>query len=70
MCVGEADAFTEDGLRLKDGRTVQGDLIIYATGFKRSYEMLGKELPRIHPCEEGFPLYRDIIPPDVKVSGA
>ena len=64
---GEADAFIEDGIRLKDGRTVQGDLTIYATGFKRSYEMLGKELQKVQPCEEGYPLYRNILPPDVKV---
>ena len=35
--IGEIDRYTENGVILEDGSELQADLIVFATGYKKSY---------------------------------
>lgn len=70
ICVtGQAELFTRDGVQTIAGQDIPADLVIYATGYDRSYDYLAKDvLKALHQTDEGIPLYRDTIPTDVQVS--
>lgn len=63
---GEIDAFSEDGLTLRNGEYIDADLVILATGWRTDYEFLSDELKRALQWEDdGFYLYRHMIHPDL-----
>jgi len=63
--VGEIDRFEKDGLVLRDGSRLQADLVVYATGFAKSYDMFDASVvqPFLEEQKDGLYLYRNMIPP-------
>lgn len=65
--IGEASYFSSTALQTKDGEKLPANLVIYATGFLRDYHYLPQEvLKALDWGEEGIPLYRDTLPPNVQ----
>ena len=65
---GTPAAFTASGLRTHEGKELQADLVIYATGFVRQYDFLPfADLKALGQTCEGIPLYRDVLPLSVPV---
>jgi dimethylaniline monooxygenase (N-oxide forming) len=73
-CKGGIASFTESGVVLTDGSSMEADLVVFGTGFTKSYayleprerEMLGRQ-------SDGLHLYRNIFPlhvPDICFIGA
>lgn len=64
---GFVSHLTPSGIEMKDGRTIQADLVIYGTGFDRNYDFFdfrAKSKLQLQP--DGLYLYRSIIPPLLK----
>merc|ERR1712228_783700 len=63
---GSIDHFIEDGIVLTDGTEIQADVVIYGTGFRKSYDIFDKATQRkLAVARDGLYLYRNIIPPAV-----
>ncbi|GAB2957349.1 NAD(P)/FAD-dependent oxidoreductase [Saccharothrix stipae] len=60
--VGAVQEFTEDGVRLANGRDVAADVVVLATGHRRVFPFL--DLP-VHDDAGRLRLYRGIVPPGV-----
>ncbi len=61
---GEIERFDADGICLADGRHVDADVVICATGWKHDYAFLPVDMrQRIHD-EDGMHLYRHMVHPD------
>lgn len=60
------EAYTENGLALANGDSVEADLVILATGWERDHGFLAREmLSRLGLGDDGFYLYRQMVHPDV-----
>merc|ERR1712224_238812 len=63
---GSIDHFTKDGVVLVDGTEIQADVVIYGTGFKKSYALFDDVTrQRLAAERDGLYLFRNIIPPGV-----
>jgi len=66
--------FTETGVVLEDGSDMSADLVIFGTGFTKSYAYLGSDMvQRLNRQSDGLYLYRNIFPtqvPDLCFIGA
>merc|ERR1711913_273098 len=63
---GAIDHFTEDGIVLNDGSEIQADVVIYGTGFRKSYDIFDKVTQqKLAIARDALYLYRNIIPPAV-----
>eukprot|EP00933_Yihiella_yeosuensis_P061563 TRINITY_DN64393_c0_g1_i1.p1 TRINITY_DN64393_c0_g1~~TRINITY_DN64393_c0_g1_i1.p1 ORF type:complete len:624 (-),score=130.98 TRINITY_DN64393_c0_g1_i1:155-2026(-) len=69
LVVGSIDRFKEDGtgVVLNDGTELDCDLVVYGTGFKKSYDIFDSTFvqPKLNIQKDGLYLYRNIIPPQV-----
>merc|ERR1719221_1794233 len=64
--LGSIDHFVEDGVVLSDGTQIQADVVIYGTGFGKSYAIFDKATQKkLAVQRDGLYLYRNIIPPAV-----
>jgi len=60
------NSFTENGLQLGDGTTLDLDTVILATGWKIDFSFISPEVwARLDPGDDGFYLYRHIVNPNV-----
>ena len=70
---GELTAFTEEGLELKSGKTVQAEVIIFGTGYTQSLPFLDPEVKvNLTGSDGNYRLYRNILPigvPDLAFNG-
>jgi dimethylaniline monooxygenase (N-oxide forming) len=63
---GSVVRFTEGGVVLGDGGELPADLVVYATGFTKSYDIFDAAArPRLGIEPDGLWLYRNMIPPGV-----
>jgi cation diffusion facilitator CzcD-associated flavoprotein CzcO len=63
---GSIDHFVEDGIVLSDGTQIPADVVIYGTGFGKSYALFDKATQKkLAVQRDGLYLYRNIIPPAV-----
>jgi len=71
---GSIDHFVEDGVVLADGTHLQADVVIYGTGFGKSYKIFDESTQQKLAVErDGLYLYRNIIPaavPDLAFIGS
>jgi len=59
-------SFTENGLQLGDGTTLDLDTVILATGWETDFSFISPDVwARLEPGEDGFYLYRHILNPNV-----
>jgi len=64
---GEVARLSADGVELKSGEKLQADVIICATGFRKTYKYLPKEAQSMLDIQsDGLWLYRHMIPPSVR----
>lgn len=64
---GEIHHFEADGCVLQDGSRLGADLVLYCTGYQKSYDYLdGTMKSRLHLQKDGLYLYRSILPPHVR----
>jgi len=64
--LGSIAHFVEDGIVLTDGSEIQADVVIYGTGFRKSYDIFDCATQQKLAVErDGLYLYRNIIPPSV-----
>jgi len=64
--LGSIDHFVEDGVVLSDGTQIQADVVIYGTGFGKSYGIFDEATQKkLDKQRDGLYLYRNIIPPAV-----
>ena len=60
------EKFTENGLQLGDGRALDLDTVILATGWKSDFSFVSPDVwGRLDPGDDGFYLYRHIMNPKV-----
>jgi dimethylaniline monooxygenase (N-oxide forming) len=60
---GSIDHFVKDGVVLADGTHIQADVVIYGTGFGKSYKIFDEATQQKLAVErDGLYLYRNIIP--------
>jgi len=63
---GSIDRFTETGILLGDGRALEADLVIFGTGYVKSYSIFDREQQEALGIEEdGLYLYRQIVHPNI-----
>merc|ERR1711972_550817 len=63
---GSIDHFVKDGFVLTNGIEIQADVVIYATGFRKSYDIFDRATQqKLAVARDGLYLYRNIIPPAV-----
>jgi cation diffusion facilitator CzcD-associated flavoprotein CzcO len=63
---GSIDRLTKTGVVLKDGTEMQADVIVFGTGFKKTYSYLDAEMQkRLNRQPDGLWLYRNIFPTEV-----
>lgn len=63
---GSIARFTETGVVLADGTEMQADIIVFGTGFKKSYSYLDADMQqRLNRQSDGLWLYRNIFPTEV-----
>merc|ERR1712166_545097 len=63
---GSISCFTEDGVILDNDKEIKCDMVVYGTGFKKSYHMFDPIVQRkLHVEKDGLYLYRNIMPPQV-----
>merc|ERR1711971_51379 len=56
----------EDGAVLVDGTMIQADVVIYGTGFRKSYDLFDKVTQdKLAVEKDGLYLFRNMIPPNV-----
>eukprot|EP00440_Ansanella_granifera_P072050 gb/GFBE01078189.1/.p1 GENE.gb/GFBE01078189.1/~~gb/GFBE01078189.1/.p1 ORF type:complete len:626 (+),score=157.37 gb/GFBE01078189.1/:1-1878(+) len=69
LILGSIDKFREDGtgVVLNDGTELDCDLVVYGTGFKKSYDIFDSTFvqPKLDIQKDGLYLYRNILPPQV-----
>jgi len=64
--LGSIAHFVEDGIVLTDGTQIPADVVIYGTGFGKSYAIFDKDTQeKLAVQRDGLYLYRNIIPPAV-----
>merc|ERR1712125_176848 len=64
--LGSIDHFVEDGVVLADGTQIPADVVIYGTGFGKSYALFDEATQKkLAVQRDGLYLYRNIIPPAV-----
>lgn len=65
--VGSINYFKENSVVLMDGTEIEADIVIYGTGFKKSYDLFDSSLiqPKLDIQKDGLYLYRNILPPYV-----
>lgn len=62
--LGSVEKFTETGVVLQDGTELEADMVIFATGFTKDYNMLDRLLQnKLELEKDGLYLYRNVIPP-------
>ena len=62
----EIERFTESGLNLANGESLELDLVIFATGWKTDFSFLSEDVwSRLQPGDDGFYLYRHILKPGI-----
>jgi cation diffusion facilitator CzcD-associated flavoprotein CzcO len=62
----EIDAFTPDGITLRDGDTLAVNCVVFGTGWKNDYSFLpGEAREALGTDEDGFYLYRHMLHPDL-----
>ena len=60
---GSIASFDEHGVTLEDGTRLDADIVVYGTGFGKSYEYLDRLLQnRLRIDKDGLFLYRNILP--------
>jgi len=63
---GSIAGFTKTGVVLTDGTKMQADVIVFGTGFKKTYSYLDAEMQqRLNRQSDGLWLYRNIFPTEV-----
>ena len=67
---GKAKSFYSDGVVLENGKHIEADVVVLATGYHRAYEFLSKNIKRIVKYDSGKPglsmsLFRSIFHPDL-----
>jgi len=63
---GAIARFTEDGVVLRDGTEIKADLVIFGTGFSKSYKYLrAEEQAKLRIERDGLWLYRNILAPEL-----
>jgi cation diffusion facilitator CzcD-associated flavoprotein CzcO len=63
---GAIDHFVENGVILTDGTLIPADVVIYGTGFGKSYKLFDESTQKkLAVQRDGLYLYRNIIPPAV-----
>jgi dimethylaniline monooxygenase (N-oxide forming) len=63
---GAIARFTETGVVLKDGSEMEVDMVVFGTGFTKSYAYLEPALrERLNRQSDGLYLYRNMFPPQV-----
>merc|ERR1712050_101886 len=63
---GSIARFTKTGVVLRDGTEMQADVIIFGTGFKKTYSYLDAQMQtRLNRQSDGLWLYRNIFPTEV-----
>lgn len=63
---GEIARYTESGVVLQDGTSLQADLVVFGTGFAKDYSFLdANTAEKLGREKDGLYLYRSIIPPAV-----
>jgi len=61
---GELQRMTPTGAVLQDGTEVEADILVYGTGFGKSYDLLESSLrERLDLERDGLYLYRNVLPP-------
>merc|ERR1712176_1159765 len=64
---GAISSFTSTELRLADGTDMEADIVVFASGFKKSYSYLDKiSKEQLNRDFDGLYLYRNIFPTKVK----
>lgn len=70
---GSISSFDEHGVTLEDGTRLDADIVVYGTGFGKSYEYFDQMQNRLNIDSDGLFLYRNILPtglPNVAFVGA
>ena len=63
---GEIHSFTQTGLFLQDGSFERADVVLYCTGYTKTYEYLPGDLrAKLDIQKDGIYLYRNILPPSI-----
>ncbi|KAF6250428.1 hypothetical protein COO60DRAFT_1705923 [Scenedesmus sp. NREL 46B-D3] len=63
---GEVERLRSDGLLLRSGGAVGADVLLYCTGYNRSYEFINEGLrARLGLQKDGLPLFRHMLPPQL-----
>jgi cation diffusion facilitator CzcD-associated flavoprotein CzcO len=63
---GSIERFTENGVVLVDGTMIEADVVIYGTGFRKSYDLFDEATRKKLAVErDGLYLFRNIISPGV-----
>merc|ERR1719487_2462027 len=67
VCKGAIDRYTPDGVDLaRGGSSIAADLVVYGTGFIKSYDYLDAEVQaRLQLQRDGLYLYRSLLPVSV-----
>eukprot|EP00775_Hariotina_reticulata_P000859 gene859-1178_t len=61
---GEIESFGEDYVCLRSGEAIAADLVLYATGYSKSYDYLDAgPRAKLGIQKDGLPLFRNILPP-------
>merc|ERR1712039_782114 len=64
--LGSINHFVEDGIVLTNGTVIPADVVIYGTGFGKSYDIFDEATQKkLAVQRDGLYLYRNIIPPAV-----
>ncbi|GIL75068.1 hypothetical protein Vretifemale_4905 [Volvox reticuliferus] len=64
---GEINKFVRNGVILLDGTFRPADVILYCTGYKKSYDYLEADLRlKLEVQKDGLYLYRNCLPPHVR----
>eukprot|EP00931_Biecheleriopsis_adriatica_P043702 TRINITY_DN2496_c0_g1_i8.p1 TRINITY_DN2496_c0_g1~~TRINITY_DN2496_c0_g1_i8.p1 ORF type:complete len:585 (-),score=130.75 TRINITY_DN2496_c0_g1_i8:352-2043(-) len=64
---GKIARFTESGIELSDGTELDADVVVFGTGFTKSYAYLEANMQvRLNRQQDGLYLYRNIFPTQVR----
>ena len=64
--MGAVDRFSEKGIVLKDGTEMEADMVVFGTGFTKSYDYFDEATQKaLDKQKDGLYLYRQLIPPNV-----
>jgi len=59
------DSFTENGLKLNNGKEIAADLVVFATGWQQSLSLFPADIQNKLSNKDGVYLYRHVVHPDV-----